>query len=151
MARKLVSDTVPNLLTCFAGDRGHAEGKNGLFNLQQLSCFGERGQKTPGKDVQSRRRSWHPHAEPEPSGEMITASFIDFEDFKAHGSIPRLGSGGKRGHGTSHTANGGSLCRHHTAFNRQTTAFVFISHRWCEDGLPDNEQNDKFELIVEAC
>ena len=84
---------------------------------------------------------------------LSMANFIPFADFKRQGRIPRRGHKENFEHPTTGQPNT-NLCRPRSTFDERFTVFFFISHRWLSPGgaagHPDNQENSKFELIVEA-
>ena len=75
------------------------------------------------------------------SSEKVQVLFIEFDKFKAHGSIPRC-------------PNQLHLCSNISEVElvREESLLIFVSHRWLqsEANQPDDEMNSKFKLIVEG-
>ena len=71
------------------------------------------------------------------------------------GHIPRAGSSIDFKHPGGDYRNW-NLCRPYESFDRETTAFIFVSHRWLRPrpgtaGHPDDFRGRKHALIAEAC
>ena len=82
--------------------------------------------------------------------------FVPFERFKKAGLIPRFGSQTNFVHPEVPEACNMCLCSPYEDFDRSTTAFIFVSHRWLRPrqgpaGHPDDFDHQKHKLIVEAC
>jgi len=89
-------------------------------------------------------------------GEMSRFSaamrFVAFEDFLEAGRIPRFGSKASFVHPLSGCCNH-NLCRPYESFDRQSTCFIFVSHRWLSSAQAhpdDGNEMRKHELICEA-
>lgn len=74
--------------------------------------------------------------------------FVKFSTFKELGSCPRFGN--------LVQARNRNVCKPYSEFDRQETAFIFVSHRWLTPkpggaGHPDDAIHRKHALIVAAC
>lgn len=81
--------------------------------------------------------------------------FVDLECLRLEMSIPRCGTDRNFTHAITGEPNL-NRCREFETFDRNTTCFVFVSHCWLRagsstDGHPDNADNHKMELIIDAC
>jgi len=81
--------------------------------------------------------------------------FVPFAAFKANGCVPRFGAAPDFKHPLSKRGND-NLCIPLHKFDREKTAFIFVSHRWLTPrpgaaGHPDDvDTHCKHELICEA-
>ena len=64
-----------------------------------------------------------------PAAGGVAARFVAFDELRAHGRLPRLGSNAKYAHPTTGETNA-NLCRHRDEFPEATTIFIFVSHEW---------------------
>jgi len=81
--------------------------------------------------------------------------FVALEDFEAVGTIPRFGSSKAFVHPVTKQRNK-NICMPFSHFHRDSTVFIFVSHRWLRpsssaDCHPDDAANQKHTLICEAC
>ena len=81
------------------------------------------------------------------------ANFVDFEEFKKYGQIPRRGHNEDFVHPKTGQRNK-NMFHLRSYFDATMTLFIFVSHRWLRpggaDGHPDDEGGSKYKLIVEA-
>jgi len=85
----------------------------------------------------------------------VKLCFVDLECLRVLESLPRCGCASDFRHPVTGEPNS-NICREYNTFDRVSTCFIFISHRWCQpgcghEGHPDNESNEKLRLIVAAC
>lgn len=81
--------------------------------------------------------------------------FVELSALKAHGRVPRQGTDAHFRHPLTGEGNN-CLARDLRTFDRDSTCFVFVSHRWLNpgtgpEGHPDNKNNDKLQLVVASC
>lgn len=63
--------------------------------------------------------------------------FINFNDLKLFSSLPKYN-------------DNKNICIDYNTIKRQFSLFIYVSHLWHTPLIPDNSDNDKFQLIISA-